>query len=125
MRNEDRIYRKSVALSPWFEDRATKCRLLVFVDDATSQIMTMRFCHTETVDDYFEALKDYLLKYGRPEAFHSDKHSIFRVNLKGCERNITSFHRALKELGIELICAHSSQAKGRKGKSEWCFCRTV
>jgi len=104
----------------WFEDRAKKCCLLVFVDDATSQIMTMRFCRTETVDDYFEALKDYLLKYGRPEAFYSDKHSIFRVNLKGCERNITSFHGALKELGIELICAHSPQAKGKKGKSEWC-----
>ena len=97
----------------WFEDRAEKCCLLVFVDDATSQIMTMRFCCTETIDDYFDALRDYLLKYGRPEAFYSDKHSIFRVNMKGSERNITTFHRALKELGIELICAHSPQAKGR------------
>ena len=105
----------------WFEDRAEKCCLLVFVDDATSQIMTMRFCRTETIDDYFDALRDYLLKYGRPEAFYSDKHSIFRVNMKGSERNITTFHRALKELGIELICAHSPQAKGKKGKSEWCF----
>jgi len=97
----------------WFEDRAEKCCLLVCVDDATSQIMHMRFCRTETVDDYFEVVRAYLNKHGRPKAFYSDKHSIFRVNRKGCESNNTSFHRALKELDIELICAHSPQAKGR------------
>ena len=97
----------------WFEGRAEKCCLLVFVDDATSQIMAMRFCQTETTDDYFEIVKGYLKRHGRPRAFYSDKHSVFRVNMKGCESNKTSFHRALKELGIELICAHSPQAKGR------------
>ena len=97
----------------WFEDRAEKCCLLVCVDDATSQIMYMRFCKTETTDDYFETVQSYLHEYGRPKAFYSDKHSIFRVNMKGCEGNNTSFHRALKELDIELICAHSPQAKGR------------
>ncbi len=97
----------------WFEDRAEKCCLLVCVDDATSQIMYMRFCETETTDDYFDTVRDYLNQYGRPKAFYSDKHSIFRVNMKGCEGNNTSFHRALKELDIELICAHSPQAKGR------------
>lgn len=97
----------------WFEDRAEKCCLLVCVDDATSQIMYMRFCETETTDDYFETVRAYLNEHGRPKAFYSDKHSIFRVNMKGCEGNDTSFHRALKELNIELICAHSPQAKGR------------
>lgn len=97
----------------WFEDRAEKCCLLVCVDDATSQIMKMRFCETETTDNYFNTVRDYLNQHGRPRAFYSDKHSIFRVNMKGCESNNTSFHRALKELDIELICAHSPQAKGR------------
>ncbi|NGX38456.1 MAG: hypothetical protein K1000chlam2_01630 [Chlamydiae bacterium] len=96
----------------WFEDRGEKCCLLVFVDDATSQIMAMRFCRTETTDDYFATLREYLLRCGRPKAFYSDKHSIFRVNMKGCQGK-TTFHRALKELDIELICAHSPQAKGR------------
>jgi len=44
----------------WFEDRGKKCCLLVFVEDATSQIMAMRFCQTETTDDYFATLKEYL-----------------------------------------------------------------
>jgi len=97
----------------WFEDRGAKCCLLVFVDDATSQIMAMRFCQTETTDDYFATLKAYILRNGRPKAFYSDKHSIFRVNMKGCQDRKTTFHRAVKELEIELICAHSPQAKGR------------
>jgi len=97
----------------WFEDRAEKCCLLVFVDDATSQIMGLRFCRTETTDDYFELVKKHLKEHGRPKAFYSDKHSIFRVNMKGCDTRVTSFHRALKELDIELINAHSPQAKGR------------
>ncbi len=67
----------------------------------------------EKLDDYFATLKGYLLSHGRPKAFYSDKHSIFRVNMKGCEGKKTTFHRAIKELDIELICAHSPQAKGR------------
>jgi transposase len=99
----------------WFEDRADKCCLLVCVDDATSQIMGMRFCHAETTDDYFDFIKDYLLRHGRPRAFYSDKHSVFRVNRKEQEEGKyqTLLHQALKQLDIELICAHSPQAKGR------------
>lgn len=97
----------------WFEKRGSQCCLLVCVDDATSQIMQMRFCETETTHDYFEMVGEYLKKHGRPKAFYSDKHSVFRVNMEGKEDRKTSFHRGLKELDIELICAHSPQAKGR------------
>ncbi len=83
----------------WFENRGEKCCLLVFVDDATSQIMAMRFCRTETTDDYFSTLREYLLRCGRPKAFYIDKHSIFRVNMKGCQgsfaKNRTSSTRLL------------------------------
>lgn len=99
----------------WFEDRADKCCLLVCVDDATSSIMHMRFCKTETLEDYLELLKEYLKLHGRPLAFYSDKHSIFRVNNKKKQGGnaLTRFHRVLKKLDIDLICAHSPQAKGR------------
>lgn len=99
----------------WFEDRANKCCLLVSVDDATSELMALKFCKVETTDDYFELVKDYLYKYGRPMAFYSDKHSIFRVSRKTLEpgERLSSLHKALKKLQIELICAHSPQAKGR------------
>ena len=99
----------------WFETRAEKCCLLVCVDDATSKLMQLKFCRTETTQDYLHFLKGYLNQHGRPLAFYSDKHSIFRVNYKNIKKEIfsTKFQNALKKLDIELICAHSPQAKGR------------
>jgi len=100
----------------WFEDRGEKCCLIVFIDDATSRIMLMRFCKSETTEDYLKMVRLYIERYGRPLALYSDKHSIFRVNKKELHEEgkwATRFHEALKELDIELICAHSPQAKGR------------
>ena len=100
----------------WFEDRGEKCCLIVFIDDATSNIMSMRFCKGETLEDYLKVLHLYLGKYGRPGALYSDRHSVFRVNRKEIyerEKWTTRFHEVLKKLDIELICAHSPQAKGR------------
>ena len=99
----------------WFEDRAEKCCLLVCVDDATSSLMHLQFCKHETTEDYLQFLKNYLKKHGKPLAFYSDKHSIFRVNnKKRYEGTVsTKFQKVLKKLEIELICANSPQAKGR------------
>ncbi len=63
----------------WFEGRAEPCTLLVFIDDATSMLMELRFVPSESTFSYFDALESYLLKHGRPVAFYSDKHSVFRV----------------------------------------------
>ena len=63
----------------WFEDRSKPCTLLVFIDDATSRLMELRFVKSESTFSYFEALESYLLKHGRPVAFYSDKHTVFRV----------------------------------------------
>jgi Winged helix-turn helix len=62
----------------WFEDRAEKCTLLAFVDDATSRLMHLRFVASESAFDYFHATRTYLETHGKPIAFYSDKHSIFR-----------------------------------------------
>jgi hypothetical protein len=99
----------------WFEGRGEKCCLLVCVDDATSAIMQLRFCKAETTQDYLQFVKDYLKHHGRPLAFYSDKHSVFRINNKKKQEGnfTTQFHKVLKKLDIELICAHSPQAKGR------------
>lgn len=99
----------------WFEGRGEKCCLLVCVDDATSNLMQLRFCKAETTHDYIQLLRAYLEQYGRPMAFYSDKHSIFRVNNRKRHEGVfsTKFQSVLKKLDIELICAHSPQAKGR------------
>jgi transposase len=99
----------------WFEDRADPCTLLVFVDDATSRLMELRFVTSESTFAYFEALKSYLGHHGKPVAFYSDKHSIFRVSNEDAASGdgMTQFGRALSDLNIEILCANTSQAKGR------------
>jgi len=100
----------------WFEGRAPKCCLLVLIDDASSKVMHMRFEESETTMGYFRAIKTYILKYGLPVSFYSDKHGIFKVN-QACKISgligTTQFQRAMNELNIEMIYAHSPQAKGR------------
>jgi Winged helix-turn helix len=99
----------------WFEARGEMCTLLAFVDDATSRLMVLRFVASESAFDYFRATRDYLQRHGKPIAFYSDKHSIFRVNSKDAMggEGVTQFGRALSELNIDIICANSPQAKGR------------
>ena len=98
----------------WFEDRAPKCCLIVFVDDATSKIVSARFEQSESTLGYFRCIYDHITKYGRPESYYSDKHVIFKSPKKVDNKvEDTQVGRALSNLGIELICAHSSQAKGR------------
>jgi len=99
----------------WFEDRGPRCTLIVFIDDATSRLVALRLVPSESAFAYFETLKPYLTGHGRPLAFYSDKHSIFRVSKPQAEggQGMTQFGRALSELGIEILCANSSQAKGR------------
>ena len=97
----------------WFEGRADRCTLILFVDDATSRLMAGRFFPTETTAAYMTVLHEYLTRHGRPLALYSDRHSIFRVNRPGAEHRRTQLGRALDDLGIESICAHSAPAKGR------------
>ena len=100
----------------WFEERAPKCCLLGFIDDATSKIKHLQFVPSESTTTYFMALQKYMQKHGKPLSFYSDRFSVFRVNndKEGYRKEgLTQVGRALKELGIELICANSPQAKGR------------
>jgi transposase len=98
----------------WFEGRAPKCCLLVYIDDATGRLMHLRFCQSESAFDYMMATRDYIDKHGKPVAFYSDKHAVFRVSQAETRRTgMTQFGRALHDLNIDLICANSSQAKGR------------
>jgi hypothetical protein len=99
----------------WFEDRGLRCTLLVYVDDATSRLMELRFVVSESAFSYFASTKRYLEEHGKPVAFYSDKASIFRVvDARGKQaRGDTQFGRALSELNIDIICANTPQAKGR------------
>jgi len=100
----------------WFEGRGPRCALLVYVDDATGNLMELRFVRSESAYDYFAATRAYLERHGRPAAFYSDKHATFRVTREhavGTSGGVTQFERALTELNVDIICANSPQAKGR------------
>jgi len=100
----------------WFEGRASSCSLLGYVDDATSKIKYLKFVPSESTDSYFRAFIEYLHLHGKPKSFYTDRLNVFRINNDKAgyrKAGLTQVGRALKELGIELICANSPQAKGR------------
>jgi len=99
----------------WFEDRSPRCTLLVYIDDATSTLMELKFVRSESTFAYLAATQSYLKRHGKPVAFYSDKAGVFHVNAKDAQGGdgYTQFGRAMFDLNIEIICANSSAAKGR------------
>ena len=88
--------------------------VLVFIDDATSRLMLLHMAPSESAMAYMQATQVYIEQYGKPIAFYSDQHGIFRVNAKVQRGDgMSQFGRALHDLNIDIICANSAPAKGR------------
>lgn len=104
----------------WFEERAPSCVFIAYIDDATSQTLYGEFVTSEDTLTLLRTTRSYLQRQGRPVSFYVDQDSIFKINrqatveeqLRDCQP-MTQFSRAMEELGIQLIAAHSPQAKGR------------
>src|SRR2546425_1047658 len=103
----------------WLEGRGAKLSLLAMIDDASSRALA-RFVEHDTTEENLRLLGTYLERGGRPVDFYTDKHSMFTVNRparhaedEAWEEELTQIGRALRELGIGWIPAHSPQAKGR------------
>jgi transposase len=107
----------------WLEGRGERLYLIAMIDDATSRLFG-RFVRSDSTQENMRLLWDYLEKFGRPVAFYTDKASLFQttekrkrdepgVNKDPVEMPPTQIGRALRELGITWIAAHSPQAKGR------------
>lgn len=108
----------------WFEGRGPKCALLVYIDDATSRILHAEFVTVEDTLNLMRSTGTYLRKHGRCVAIYVDKDSIYTVNREATvdeelrdSHPITQYTRAMTELGIGVILAHSPQAKGRVERS--------
>jgi len=106
----------------WLEGRGPKLYLISMIDDATSRLLA-RFVEHDSSEENLRLLHSYLEKHGRPLSFYTDKASLF-ANLPKSRRGEiagkdapqlppTQIGRALKELDIAWIAAHSPQAKGR------------
>lgn len=99
----------------WFEGRGPKCTLLASRDDAANEV-TARFYAYEGTETVMLFWWGYMNRHGKPQSIYLDRHSTYRVNHKNAaddDRMTTQFERAMDELGIEVIHAHSPQAKGR------------
>jgi hypothetical protein len=111
----------------WLEGRGPKLYLIHMIDDATSEL-TARFVEHDSTEENMRLLWSYLERHGRPMSFYTDKASLFRTAVKGrrdrpgevladTELPPTQIGRALRELSIAWIAAHSPQAKGRIERS--------
>jgi len=109
------------SLHRWLEDRGPQLTLLGFLDDATRKVPVAEFFPTEDARGYFRLLRRLLRRFGVPVSFYGDRHGVFVRNddhwsleeqLAG-RREPTQFGRALDQLGVTYIAAHSPQAKGR------------
>ena len=103
----------------WLEGRGPQCVLMAYIDDASSRVYA-RFYEYEGTIPAMDSFMRYGQQYGIPLAIYADKHSTYQSpasptveeQLAGVKPT-SQFGRALGELGVELIPAHSPQAKGR------------
>lgn len=104
----------------WLEGRGPELVFMGYIDDATSNVFG-RFYDYEGTKPAFASFKSYVRKYGLPQSVYLDKHTTYKSprkltveeELEGIEKPQSQFERALDELGVEVIHAHSPQAKGR------------
>ena len=107
----------------WLEGRGEELYLIAMIDDATSRLFA-RFVRHDSTEENMKLLWSYLEKFGRPVTFYTDKASLFQtagrrkrdepgVDQDPVEMPPTQIGRALRELGITWLPAHSPQAKGR------------
>lgn len=94
----------------WFEI-GKFCALIYFIDDATGKITAAKFEKTETLEGYFDILREHLQEHGIPHSIYTDRFSVFESSIR--KENLTQFRRALGTLGINWIGANSPQAKGK------------
>jgi transposase-like protein len=107
----------------WLEGRGERLYLIAMIDDATSRLFA-RFVRHDSTEENMRLLWSYLEKFGRPMKFYTDKAALFQtaekrrrdepgVDKDPVEMPPTQIGRALQELGIVWLAAHSPQAKGR------------
>ncbi len=103
----------------WFEGRGPKCVLMAYIDDASSRVQAQFYEYEGTIPA-MDSFKGYVKRYGIPLAVYADKHTTYKSPAKATlseqlegRTPESQFERALGELGVQMIHAHSPQAKGR------------
>lgn len=100
----------------WFEDRAEENCLLLSIDDATGKVTHAKFDENEGTKAVFKFWLEYFGRSGLPMSIYLDKFSTYKINHPSAVDNrelMTQFQRAMKQVNVRLISAHSPEAKGR------------
>jgi transposase len=107
----------------FFEGDAQLYTLHGLIDDATGKVTGLYMCINECMHGYFEVMKQTIRGFGVPESIYADGSSIFfshgreEINIDDELRGMTvkpaQYGRIMDVLGVKMIHAHSSQAKGR------------
>jgi len=107
----------------WLENRGPWLTLLLAIDDATGTVPYALFRQQEDTPGYFELLKTIINRCGIPLGVYTDRDSVFQVERgpSNGTRTLTQFGRALRELGITHVLAHSPEAKGRVERANGTF----
>jgi len=107
----------------WLEDRGPWLTLFLAIDDATGTVPHAIFREREDTLGYFELMKAIINRCGIPLGVYTDRHSVFQVERgpNGGPVPLTQFGRALRELGITHVRAHSPEAKGRVERANGTF----
>jgi transposase len=121
-KNKGELIQLDGSIHDWFST-GEKCWLINFVDDATGDSFG-RYTKAESTKAVMKCMKEYIEKFGCPMAIYVDKDSIYKTTRVQTiaeqlenEKILTQFTRVMNELGIEVICANSPQAKGRVERS--------
>jgi transposase len=121
-KNKGELIQLDGSIHDWFST-GEKCWLINFVDDATGDSFG-KYTKAESTIAVMKSMKEYIEKFGCPIAIYVDKDSIYKTTRAQTiaeqledEKILTQFTRVMNELGIEVICANSPQAKGRVERS--------
>ena len=103
----------------WFEGRGPRCVLMAYIDDASSRVCARFYAYEGTIPA-MDSFERYVRRHGVPHRVYTDKHTTYRalgeptvVQQLAGEKPQSQFERALAELGVTVLHAHSPQAKGR------------
>ena len=110
----------------WFKNDDRYYTIHGFKDDATGIVTGLYMCENECMEGYMQVMRQTIKRYGVPKSLYADGLSTFfspkqptiEEQLAGKSANKTQFGTMMETLGVQMIHARSSQAKGRIER-EW------
>ena len=92
----------------WYGNK--KSCLIGAIDDANNEISHAEFFESETTLNCMSVIQKIIQKHGTFDILYTDKAGVYGGNKR---QDFCQLEEACKEVGIQIIYAHTAQAKGR------------